>query len=388
MEKSDGLKAASPRVCVHCVMDTTDPEISFDESGRCCHCRQAESLLKMAPYALPPEEKEACRRALVDRIRRTGRGKNYDCVIGVSGGVDSTYVAHLLKDAGLRALAVHLDNGWNSKLAVTNIENVLKRMGIELFTHVIEWNEFKDLQLAFLKASTPDSEIPTDHAIFSLLYKTAARERVSFILGGTNLATESILPRRWSFGHADWRYIKGVHARFGKVPLRTFPHRTMLEDFYLRKVRSIRWVNYLDYHRYVQEDARRALQRDAGWESYGGKHCESIYTRFYQRHILPAKFGFDKRKAHLSSLIVSGQMTRAQALEELKAPLYDPAELKEDLAYFINKLDLTEAQYREIMALPLRRFDDYPSYERDAPFRWALKAYRSWKRFRHGGGPE
>ncbi|MBI4395889.1 MAG: N-acetyl sugar amidotransferase [Elusimicrobia bacterium] len=364
------------RVCSTCVMDTTDPEIEFDDQGSCSHCRNAERMLKTAdPYCLPAAEKALRFASLAEAIRRDGKRKRYDCVIGVSGGVDSSYAAYVVKKAGLRPLAVHLDNGWDSELAVMNVESFLKKLDIDLSTFVIDWNEFKDLQLSFLKASTPDSEIPSDHAIISILYRTAAKWGVRYILGGTNLSTESILPRRWSHGHADWKYIRSVHGLFGRAKLKTFPHMTLLQEIFYRRVIGIQWISILDYCDYVKRDAMRVLGEELGWRDYGGKHHESLYTRFYQAHILPAKFGFDKRKAHLSSLIVSGQITRERALEELQKPLYEPALLKEHTEYFIGKLGISEQIYKEIMQAPPKRFGDYPSYERSWYFQFLRKAY-------------
>jgi N-acetyl sugar amidotransferase len=370
------------RICGRCVIDTTDPNVAFDEQGLCNHCRAAEVLLRQPPSGSPPAEKARLLEGLIQRIRDDGTGRRYDCVIGVSGGVDSTYVALLTKKLGLRALAVHLDNGWDSELAVANIENVLKRLNIDLYTYVINWEEFKDLQLAFLKASTPDSEIPTDHAIVSVLYHVALREGVRAVVAGGNYSTESIMPRAWSQGHGDWRYIKAVHRRFGTVSLRTYPHRTLAQDIYYRFVRRIRWVSILDYVDYVKKDATAALTREAGWRDYGGKHFESIYTRFYQAYILPTKFGYDKRKAHLSGLIMSGQMTRAQALAELAKPPYDPERLAEDREYVINKFGLLAGEFDRIMALPPMRFEDYPSYEKTWRFRLLRGTYYRYKRWR------
>lgn len=372
----------SNRICARCVMDTTDPEIEFDERGFCQYCRKAEEVLLREPYCLAPDEKRRSLDELVSRVRRDGRGKQYDCVIGVSGGVDSTYVAYCVKELGLRPLAVHLDNGWDSELAVGNIEGVLKRLAIDLYTHVIDWDEFKDLQIAFLKASTPDSEIPTDHAIVSLLYQTAARLGLGYIIAGTNFATECIMPPSWSRGHTDWKYIKAVHSRFGTQPLRTFPHRTLLGEIWYRAVRRIRWVSFLDYMDYSKEAAMRILQEKLGWRYYGGKHYESIYTRFYQAYILPAKFGFDKRRGHLSSMIVSGQMTRERALEELKEPLYDPLRLKEDKEYVARKLGMTLQAFDSILALPPKRFLDYPSYFKSQYYQAVARSYRFFKRLR------
>ncbi|OGQ06091.1 MAG: ExsB family protein [Deltaproteobacteria bacterium RIFCSPLOWO2_01_44_7] len=350
-------------------MDSTDPEIQFDNQGRCNHCRRAKATFLKEPFCLTPGEKRKRLDKLVEEIKWTGRKKPYDCIIGVSGGVDSTYVAYMVKVMGLRPLAVHLDNGWNSRLAVTNIEITLKKLGIDLYTHVIDWEEFRDLQLSFLKASTPDSEIPSDHAIFTLLYQSAAREGLRYVVTGMNHSTESIMPQSWSHGHWDWKYINNVHRKFGTVPFKTFPYMTYLQRLYYESILKIRWISLLDYLDYKKENAINILEQKLGWTCYGGKHRESVYTRFYQTYILPKKFGYDKRKGHLSSLIVSGQITREHALEELNKLPCDPASLREEKEYVLNKLDLTDSQFDEILAKPPKKFADYSSYETNPFYR-------------------
>jgi N-acetyl sugar amidotransferase len=340
-------------------MDTTDPDISFDHNGVCSHCHYYDSLA--ATKLLRGEEREHRLRKLVDQIKAAGSGRDYDCIIGVSGGVDSTYVAYVVKRLGLRPLAVHLDNGWDSELAVSNVERVLKTLGIDLFTHVIDWEEFKDLQLAFLKASTPDSEIPTDHAIMALLYQVAAKQRVKYILIGVNFATEAILPTKWSYGHADLKYIQGIQRQFGQKELKTYPCFSLAKLSYYMFVRRIQLVSILDYVDYDKKKAMDVLQRELGWVYYGGKHYESIYTKFFQAFILPAKFNIDKRKAHFSSLICSGQMSRDEALELMKCEIYPPADLAADRTYAIKKLGLTEQEFEQIMSLPARSFHAYPN---------------------------
>lgn len=339
-------------------MDTSDPDLVFDAQGVCHHCHAYDEAVRTRVMTDDPAKRDA----LVAEIKRAGEGKPYDCIIGVSGGVDSTYVAYATRKLlGLRPLAVHLDNGWDSELAVKNIQHVLEKLDIELYTEVLDWDEFRDLQLAFLRASTPDSEIPSDHAIVSVLYREARRHGVRYILSGCNVRTESHLPPAWSRGHSDWRYIQALQKQFGTRPLRTFPHRTMFD--LVRDARTMHWVDILDYLDYRKADALRVLQDELGWQYYGGKHYESIYTRFYQGYILPRKFGFDKRKMHLSSLVCSGELTREQALAELAAPPYPEDLQAEDRAYVIKKLGITEADFEGIMRAPPKRFADYPSYE-------------------------
>jgi N-acetyl sugar amidotransferase len=357
-------------------MDTTDPEIVFDERGICNHCRAYDA--NAARFAFSPEERQQRFDALVARMRQEGQGKDYDCVIGLSGGVDSSYVAHLLVRQGVRPLAVHLDNGWNSELAVKNIENLVTKLGIDLITHVVDWEEFRDLQLAFLRASTPDSEIPSDHAIVALLCRTAVKHRIRFMVTGRNYQTESHLPRRWSSGHLDWKYIRGLNRRFGGRPLRTFPHVSVLQLSLWLATGRLEWVDLLNLVDYDKERAIREMEEALGWKYYGGKHYESIYTRFYQGYILPRKFGFDKRKTHLSSLICSGRMSREEALEELKKPPYPEELQREDREYATKKFGLTEQEFEGIMQAPPKDYRDYPHFDllEQGWYRWGRTLYR------------
>ena len=348
------------RVCARCIMDTSDPDIEFDAHGICNHCHDHDRLMKQK--VIRGEAGERYFGRLVEQIKEAGRGRPYDCLIGVSGGVDSTYVAYLVRKMGLRPLAVHMDNGWDSELAVKNIEETLKRLEIDLYTEVLDWEEFKDLQVAFLRASTPDSEIPSDHAIWAVLGNMADKLRVRYILSGFNVRTETHLPRAWSQGHFDWRYIRGLHRRFGTRGLHSYPHAGLL-TYYSRLIRHRR-VDVLNYIDYSRNEAMRILEEELGWRYYGAKHHESIYTRFYQGYILPTKFGYDKRRCHFSSLICSGQMDRDAALIELTKPAYAPAQQEEDREYVTKKLGLSTEGFEEIMTAPRRTFWDYPSYAR------------------------
>lgn len=357
-------------ICSRCVMDTSDPEISFDEHGVCNHCRRYADA---AAHELRRDPGEL--EAVVREIEQAGARKDYDCVIGVSGGVDSTYVAHEVKRLGLRPLAVHLDNGWDSELAIHNIEQALKALDIDLVTRVLDWDEFRRLQVSFLRASVPDAEIPTDHAILAALYDEAARRGIRYILSGDNFATEAVLPRRWTYGVHDWRYIKHVHRRFAGESPASFPHVSRLRLAYLSRLRGIRMIKLLDYLPYVKRDAIELLERELGWRPYGGKHYESIYTRFFQGYILPVKFGIDKRKAHLSTLINAGQTTREEALRELEQSDYLAEQAAEDRVYVVKKLGLTEAEFDEIMRAPARTYEDYPNHLNQPVYR-ALRAVK------------
>jgi N-acetyl sugar amidotransferase len=297
---------------------------------------------------------------MVSDCKKAGREKKYDCVIGVSGGVDSTYVAMLVKELGLRPLAVHLDNGWNSELAISNIRNVLQKLGIELHTYVLDWEEFRDLQLSFLKASTPDSEIPSDHAIVALMRRIADEEGVP-VIWGVNFSSESILPPAWSQGHMDWTYIRNVQRKFGNRKLKNYPHYSIWKLIYYNRIRRQKLYNLLNFIDYNKEDAKRLLEKEVDWRDYGGKHYESVYTRIFQSYILPVKFGFDKRKAHYSSLILAGQMTREEALEKLRIPPFNSIEIESDIEFLVKKLQISQDEFRAIMQAPLRSYSEYRS---------------------------
>lgn len=347
-------------VCKRCIMDSTDVEIVFDENGICNHCRRYRALAETRLIA--PERRKEEIDEFVRQVKAAGAGKPYDCIIGVSGGVDSTYVAWLVKELGLRPLAVHLDNGWNSELAISNIEKTLKTLDIDLYTHVLDWEAFKDLQLSFLKASTPDGEVPTDHAIFALLYHVAAKYKLRHIITGTNVASEAILPEKWGYGYFDLRYIRDIHRRFGTRRLSSYPSLSLAQLGYFVFVRRIRLVSILNFIDYRKSEAMDILKDRLGWIYYGGKHYESIYTRFYQAYILPRKFDIDKRKAHYSNLILSGQMTREQALAAMQEPPYPENLLLEDREYVIKKLGLKQVEFDTIMSQPRKTFENYANH--------------------------
>lgn len=358
MPTSSLVKPTSYVSCVRCIMDTqADPAIVFNEDGLCHHCVRYDALAGSRLFK--GDEAKKALEAITARIKQAGRNKPYDCIVGVSGGVDSTYVAYLVKQLGLRPLAVHFDNGWDSELAVKNIENTLRKLDIDLHTHVVDWEEFRDLQVAFLKASTPDGEIPTDHAINALLWKEAARRNIRYVISGMNFSTESISVPGWSYGHSDWTYIRDVHRRFGKVPLKTYPHFSLWKLLWINLVLRVRTISILNYVDYSKEGAMQLLSRELDWVPYSGKHFESVYTRFFQGHILPRKFGIDKRYGHLSDLINAGQMTKEEALAEVKLPPYPEKDQQSDLVYVTKKLRLQHEEFDAILTSPIRSFRDF-----------------------------
>lgn len=354
------------RVCTRCIMDTSDPEIVFDEDGVCNHCHEYERRVSSEVFSGAKGKQQLAK--YVARIKREGEGKKYDCILGLSGGVDSTYVAYITKQLGLRPLAVHLDNGWNSEISVRNIENIVTILGIDLYTEVLDWEEFRRLQTAFLRASTPDSEIPTDHAIIATLYKQAAKHDIRWIMDGSNVVTEIMVPATWSHGHSDWGYIKHLNDTFGGAELKTYPHYDyydyMVRFPHRQRIERFPILNYIDFNKM---EAMEIMQRELKWTPYGGKHYESIYTRFYQGYILPKKFGFDKRRSHLSCLVNNGRITRDEALREIQKPALAEEMEREDRAFVAKKLGLSDAEFDEIMNAERKTFWDYPSSERDLP---------------------
>jgi len=347
------------KICTKCIMDTTDSEIEFDSNGVCNHCLRYEIELPKRVFIGSEAQKKF--NDIINKIKNFGRKKEYDCIIGVSGGVDSTYVAYLLKKNGINPLAIHFDNGWNSELAVSNIEKTLDKLDIDLYTYVIDWEEFKNLQLSFLKASTPDGEIPSDHAINALLFREASKRNIKYIVNGMNFSTESISIKSWAYGHSDWKYIKSIHKIFGDVKLKNYPHYTFLNLFYWTFFKRIKVVSILNYINYNKEKVQELLEKELDWVYYGGKHYESIYTRFFQGYILPKKFGIDKRRVHLSDLINSGQMLRKKALVEMEKPAMNSQLREQDEVFVLKKFNLTKIMFKKIMNLPKKTFRDYPN---------------------------
>jgi len=348
---------SSYKICTRCIMnDVVDPDIRFNAEGVCNHCQRYDELVPVR--ILTGQAGKDKLTQLVDAIKTHGQNRDYDCLIGVSGGVDSTYVAWLVKQLGLRPLAVHVDNGWNSELSVKNIELTLNKLAIDLYTEVLNWEEFRDLQLSFLRSSTPDLEIPTDHAVMAVLWQQARKHNIKYIISGMNFATESTFVQNWAYGHWDWRYIKGIQRKFGRVPLKNFPHYSVadLAWWNLRGIRSISILNYVDYHK---PQAMQLLTDRLDWKYYGGKHYESIYTRFIQGYILPVKFNIDKRYGHLSDLIRSKQMRRDDAWIEVQKPAYPEELFHQDYEFVLKKLGLNNAQFQELITQPPRSFRDY-----------------------------
>ncbi len=346
------------RQCSLTVMDNiADPDIQFDQNGVCNYYHEYMLAEKEGVYQGADGEKKL--NELVARIKESGKGNKYDCLIGLSGGVDSTYVAYLVKQLGLRPLAVHLDNGWNSELAVMNVENIIKKLGFDLFTLVINWEEFKDLQLSYLKASVVDIEVASDHAIFATMYKLAKEKNIGYIISGTNIVTEFIMPPSWLYKKMDYANLEDIHNKYGKKKLKSYPTFDFKKYVYYSAVLRLIPISILNYVHYNKAEIKELIKKELDWRDYGGKHYESIFTKFYQAYILPEKFHIDKRKAHLSTLICSGQITKSEAIAELDKPLYDSKELEADKEYVLKKLGLSNEEFDKIMALPVRRHEEF-----------------------------
>ncbi len=356
--------------CAVSVLDTiADPDIRFDEKGISNYYHHFLEAWRNNVFIGKVGEQKL--EEIVTKIKDEGKGKRYDCITGVSGGVDSTYLALQAKKLGLRPLIVHFDNGWNSELAVKNIENIISKLGFDLYTLVVNWEEFKDIQMAYLRASVVDIEAITDHAIIGTLYKLASENDIKYILNGANIVTEYVLPRHWIWNKYDHVNIKAIHDQFGKLPLKTFPFFNTRQKQYYIKVKGIHNIYLLNYFPYDKKLVKETIIRELEWRDYGGKHCESVFTRFYQGYILPVKFGIDKRKAHLSNLVFAGQISKREAMEELAKPMYEAEQLRIDYEFVLKKFGLSEKEFRELIRLPRHEHNEF-SVEKSVWDKYAL----------------
>ncbi len=352
------------RICSHCVMDTSDSQIVFDDAGVCDHCLGFKR--DVLPNWHPDEKGAAMFREMVGRIKAAGQGKPFDCIMGMSGGLDSSYLLHLaVSEFGLRPLVFHVDGGWNTDIAVNNIQVLVDKLGLDLYTEVINWEEMRDFQLAFFKAGVPHLDIPQDHAFVATLYHFAHKHNIKYILNGGNFATECVRnPLEWLYYGTDMAQLRDIHRRFGTIPLRTYPFSSILfHKVYLRYIRGVQVVKPLNLLPYTKEHASRTLAETYGWRPYPQKHFESRFTRFYEGYWLPTRFGYDTRRVQYSSLILTGQMTREDALERLKKPAYDPATIDEDFEYIATKLGISVAELRGYHEMPLKTYRDYKNRE-------------------------
>jgi N-acetyl sugar amidotransferase len=358
------MRTREYQVCTNCVMDTSDSNIRFDENGVCDHC--ITFYRDILPHWHTDERGEVNLEVLVRKIKKAGKGKEFDSIIGVSGGIDSSYLLYLMKAKyELRPLVFHVDAGWNSQVAVNNIEKLIDKLGLDLYTSVVDWEEMKDLQLSYFKSGVPHIDVPQDHAFFATMYDFASKYNVKYILTGGNYSTECVRnPVEWMYYQTDAVQLKDIHRRFGTRPLRNFITTNILwHKVYLPYFRGIRVVRPLDFVPYNKKEAMDLLIREFGWQDYPRKHFESRFTKFYESYWLPERFGFDTRRVQYSSLILTNQMTRQDALEMLQQPAYDPETIAHDLEYVATKLGISASELLGYMKIPNKTYRDYRSQE-------------------------
>lgn len=358
------MKDRASQVCTNCVMDTTDSAITFDENGVCDHCRDFEQNVK--PNWHTDERGRAQLVAIIEKVRAAGKGRDFDCILGLSGGLDSSYMLHLLvKEFGLRPLVFHVDGGWNSDLAVNNIQMLVEKLGLDLFTEVIDWEDMRDFQLAFFKSGISQIDIPQDHAFVATLYKFANKYGVKHIMNGGNISTECVRnPLEWLYYGTDMWLINDIRKQFCTRPLINYPFSSVLfHKLYLRYLKRVQVVRPLNYMPYSKELAINTLRGEYGWRAYPQKHFESRFTKFFEAFWMPTRFGYDTRKVQFSSLILTGQMTREEALEKLKVPAYDPETIDDEFAYIAKKLGIGVEELRHYQTMPLKTYRDYRNQE-------------------------
>lgn len=352
------------QICTNCIMDTSDPTITFDENGVCHHCHDFNNSVK--PYWHPNERGRAELEKTLKQIRAFGKGKDFDCLLGMSGGMDSSYMLHMaVTEWNLRPLVFHVDAGWNSELAVNNIEVMVDKLGVDLYTEVINWEEIKDFQLAFFKSGIRELDIPQDHAFIAMVDKFAEKYKIKYILNGGNFSTECVMPpREWLYYGTDMKLLKDIIKKFGTIKMKTYPFVSVMKHkLYLKYLKGIQNVKPLNYVPYVKKNVAKVLKDEYGWREYPQKHFESRFTRFFEGYWLPEKFGVDMRRIQLSSLILTGQMTRDEALEIMRSPAYDEEKIKEDFEYIAKKLQISVEELQEYFDAPNKTFRDYKNRE-------------------------
>ena len=354
------------KICKRCVMDDVNTDITFDRKGFCNYCTDALERLPQTWHKNGEEELKK----IFDDIKKSSKNKKYDCVLGLSGGIDSCYVAYLLKKYDLRVLAVHIDAGWDTKVSSENIKKLCKKLDLELKTIKIDYKEMYDLQKAYFLAQVNDQDVPQDQVFFAELYRYALKYNIKYFIGGGNFSSESILPQSWGINAMDGKNLKDIHKKYGTVKLKQVKPLSFFEIYisipYIKRLKKIRPLNYISYNK---EEAIKELHDKFGFEYYGGKHCESSFTRLYQGYILPKKFGIVKKKAHLSSLIVANQMTRSEAIKELNKSDYPKKQLEEDIKLFIKNIGITRKEFDEIMSNGVRNNNnDFKNFNKTFAF--------------------
>ncbi|MFC1735906.1 N-acetyl sugar amidotransferase [Candidatus Hydrogenedentota bacterium] len=352
------------QICTNCVMDTTDSIITFDENGVCDHCNGFYKDI-LPNWHTDGRGRQALDK-IVAKIKKEGKGKDFDCIMGMSGGIDSSYLTYVAREEfGLRPLVFHVDAGWNSQIAVNNIEKLVDNLGLDLYTEVIDWEEIKDLQLAYFKSGVPHVDVPQDYAFFATMYNFASKYKIKYILTGANYSTECVRnPKEWMYFQSDKAQLLDIHKQFGTVPLKTYPLTSILwHKVWLRYVRGITVVKPLDFVPYHKEEAMQLLVEKFGWQRYPQKHFESRFTKFYESYWLPKRFAYDTRRVQFSSLILTDQMTREEALEKLSQPAYDEETIAHEFEYIATKLGISVEELQGYMDAPNKTYRDYKSQE-------------------------
>ena len=353
------------QICTNCIMDTSDSRIKFDTHGICDHCNDFKTNVKPNWNV-----NEASRRELsniIENIKKDGQGKDFDCILGLSGGVDSSYMLHVaVKEFGLRPLVFHVDGGWNSELAVHNIQMLVEKLGLDLYTEVINWEEMKDFQLAFFKSGVPHIDIPQDHAFVATLYNFAYKYNIKYILNGGNISTECVRnPMEFMYYGTDMIHIRDILNKYGTIKMETYPFSSVLRHkFYLRYIKGVKVVKSLNYMPYIKSEALKLLENEYGWKPYPQKHFESRFTKFFESYWLPERFGFDTRRIQFSSLILTGQMNREDAIEILKRPAYNPDTIEDEFNFIATKLGIKSQELKEYFNMPKKFYWDYKNQEK------------------------
>lgn len=354
----------STKICSNCVMDSTDSQIIFDENGVCDHCNDFKE--NIAPNWQPNEIGARLLHKIVEDIRKAGRRKDFDCILGLSGGLDSSYMLHILvKEFGLRPLVFHVDGGWNSELAVSNVQRLVDNLGLELFTEVIDWEDMRDFQLAWFKSGTPILDVPQDHAFVATLYKFAAKHNIKYIINGGNISTECVRnPLEWFYYGTDMFLINDIRKRYCSRPLNNYPFSSIFyHKIYLPYIRNIKVVKPLNLLPYNKKIAIDTLVKEYSWNSYPQKHFESRFTKFYEGFWLPTRFGYDTRKVQFSSLILTGQMDRKDALALLDKPSFDEEKIGDEFAYVAKKLNISVDELWEYHSMPKKTYKNFRNQE-------------------------
>jgi len=362
--KNKNLASSKYQICSKTVMDTSDPDIKFDHLGVSDHVHDFENYVR--PNWHTDERGRESLMKTVKKIKAEGKGKDFDCLLGMSGGVDSSYMLHMaVRELGLRPLVFHVDGGWNSELAVHNINVMIEKLGLDLYTEVINWEEMKDFQLAFFKSGVPHIDIPQDHAFIATLYHFAEKFNIKYILNGGNFSTECVqYPMQYYYYGTDMAQINDIKKRFGTLKMETYPFSSVLRHkVYLKYIRGVNVFKPLNFVPYSKDEALSLLEREYGWKPYPQKHFESRFTRFFEGYWLPERFGFDPRRVMFSSLILTGQMTRENALEKLKRPAYNLETIEDDFNYIATKLGITREELQEYFNMPKKFYWDYKNQQ-------------------------